>query len=93
MRFRDTPDIPAPFGRLNRLRLGASILLYDGHGASHAYTITQQVWATPDQVEYILPKGKEQVTLVSCIGNEVLASDGSVVNMTHRLITIAEPKV
>ena len=56
---------------------------------ARTYAVTQQVWATPDQVEYILPKGKEMVTLVSCIGDKVETQVG--VEMTNRLITSAEP--
>lgn len=91
LRFRDSPAIPAPFGRLNELKPGASIVLYDEQGAAHAYAVAQQIWATPDQVGYILPQGHERLTLVSCIGDQVVASDGAVVNMTHRLITLADP--
>jgi sortase (surface protein transpeptidase) len=91
LRFRDSPAIPAPFGRLSELKPGASIVLYDEQGAAHAYAVVQQIWATPNQVEYILPQGHERLTLVSCIGDQVVASDGSVVNMTHRLITLADP--
>jgi hypothetical protein len=91
LRFRDAPDVPAPFGRLSELQPGAAITLHDDQGARHDYTITRQVWATPDQVDYILPTGREQLTLVSCIGQQVLADDGAVLTMSHRLITIAEP--
>jgi sortase (surface protein transpeptidase) len=89
LRFRNTPDIPAPFARLKELQPGAQVTLYDDAGNARAYVVTEQVWATPDQVEYILPKGKEVVTMVSCIGDKVVL-DGSV-EMTNRLITIAEP--
>jgi sortase (surface protein transpeptidase) len=92
LRFRDSPSIPAPFGRLNQLQLGARVVLYDDQGTAFPYAVTQQVWVTPDQVAYILPTGKERVTMVSCIGDQVIGRDGKVVNMTHRLITIAEPK-
>jgi hypothetical protein len=68
------------------------MVLYDNQGAAYSYTITHQLWVTPDQVSYILPTGSERVTIVSCIGDQVIASDGTVVNMTHRLITIAEPR-
>jgi hypothetical protein len=30
--------------------------------------------------------------MVSCIGDRVIGRNGAVVNMTHRLITIAEPR-
>ena len=63
--------------------------LYDDEGRPYRYVVTEQVWATPDQVEYMLPRGREIVTMISCIGDKVI-EDGSV-EMTHRLITIAEP--
>ena len=65
-------------------------ILYDNLGAAHAYKVTQQIQATPNQVEYILPTGREQITMVSCYGTSVIV-DGSVVDMSHRLITIAAP--
>jgi len=52
--------------------------------------VRQNVWVTPDQVRYILPQGRELLTLVSCIGAQVI-EDGEVTDMSHRLITIAEP--
>ena len=90
LRFRNAPKIPAPFARLKELKPGASVVLYDRAGAKHDYKITKQVWVTPDQVEFILPQGKEMVTMVSCIGDKVI-QDGEVVDESHRLITIAEP--
>jgi hypothetical protein len=90
LRFRSAPNIPAPFARLKELEPGASVVLYDGDGSPHNYTITRQIWVTPEQVEYILPQGKEMVTMVSCIGDKVIV-DGEVVDETHRLITVAEP--
>ncbi|MCS6882391.1 MAG: class F sortase [Oscillochloridaceae bacterium] len=91
LRFHDAPHIPAPFARLNEAPVGAQLILYSADGAAHHYVITRKVWATPDQVEYILPVGREQVTLVSCIGDKVIVN-GATVDMTHRLITIAEPR-
>jgi sortase (surface protein transpeptidase) len=89
LRFKSEPNIPAPFGRLKDLALGEKVVLYDAAGIQHAYVISRQVWATPDQVSYILPQGHEQLTLVSCIGDKVVGPAG--VDMTHRLITIAKP--
>jgi LPXTG-site transpeptidase (sortase) family protein len=89
LRFRKTPDIPAPFAQLKELKEGDAVTLYDAQGNAYRYVVTQQVWATPDEVEYMLPSGREQVTMISCIGDKVI-EDGSV-EMTHRLITIAEP--
>jgi sortase (surface protein transpeptidase) len=90
LRFKSAPKIPAPFARLKELQPGARVVLYDEVGNAHAYVVTRQVWATPDQVEYILPVGKERITMVSCIGDKVIANGD--VEMTHRLITIAEPQ-
>ncbi|HEU4328481.1 MAG TPA: sortase [Roseiflexaceae bacterium] len=92
LRFRHAPEKPAPFARMKELLPGARIVLYDQGGKAHRYVVTQQVQVTPDQVEYILPVGKERVTLVSCIGDKVIA-EGGVVEMSHRLVTIAEPEV
>jgi sortase (surface protein transpeptidase) len=90
LRFRNAPKTPAPFARLKELPLGATVTVYDDLGAAHHYVVTQQVTATPDQVEYILPQGHERVTMVSCYGQNVIVN-GGVVDMSHRLITIAEP--
>jgi sortase (surface protein transpeptidase) len=90
LRFRDSPKIPAPFARLKELKPGAAVVLYDKAGTAHDYVVTQQIWVTPDQVEYILPRGKEMVTMVSCIGDKII-TNGEVVDESHRLITIAEP--
>ncbi len=89
LRFKSAPKIPAPFARIKELKPGASVVLYDEDGNAHDYVVTQQVQVKPDEVEYILPRGKEQISLVSCIGDKVVA-DGTV-EMTRRLITIAEP--
>ncbi|NTW03996.1 MAG: class F sortase, partial [Oscillochloris sp.] len=89
LRFTSTPDIPAPFARIKELEVGAEVILYDTAGTARHYTVTNHVWATPDQVQYILPQGREMLTMVSCIGDKVIVDDG--VEMTHRLITIAEP--
>src|SRR5207253_1682172 len=91
LRFRNAPNVPAPFARLKELRPGARVVLYDRAGNAHAYVVTRQVWAKPDQVEYILPQGRERITMVSCIGSAVIAG-GEVIDMSNRLITIAEPE-
>lgn len=90
LRFRKSPNTPAPFERLKDLSPGAQIVLYDTQGTPFRYVVTEQVRVTPDQVSYILPQGKERLTLVSCIGDKVVANSG-VVEMSHRLVTIAEP--
>jgi hypothetical protein len=90
LRFANAPRIPAPFARLKELAVGARVTVYDDQGVAHAYAVTRQIMAKPNQVEYILPQGRERVTMVSCYGTSVIV-DGSVVDMSHRLITIAEP--
>lgn len=89
LRFKKAPHIPAPFARVRELSIGDQIFVYTEDGAIHPYRVKEMVYATPDQVAYILPVGKEQLTLVSCIGDKIIV-DGSV-ELTHRLITIAEP--
>jgi hypothetical protein len=90
LRFREAPKIPAPFARVKELKPGSSVKLYDRDGNVHSYVVTKQLWVTPEQVEYILPQGREMVTMVSCIGDKII-QDGEVVDESHRLITIAEP--
>ncbi len=89
LRFRDAPDIPAPFARLNEVSIGSEITVYTANGATHRYIVEDLVWASPQQIEYILPQDSERLTLVSCIGDKVIINDA--VEMTHRLITIAVP--
>lgn len=91
LRFRTAPKKPAPFARLKELEPGAVITLTDQTGKKYRYVVTDQIWATPDQVQYILPQGKEMLTLVSCIGDKVIVGK-EVVEMTNRLITIAVPE-
>jgi sortase family protein len=90
LRFRQTPKIPAPFARLKDVKPGATVVLYDQAGKAHNYVVKKQVWVLPTEVDYILPKDKEMITLVSCIGDKVI-NNGEVVDESHRLITIAEP--
>ncbi len=90
LRFRNAPHRPAPFANLSEAAIGTPITLYNGYQQPYQYVITSKQWVTPDQVAYILPQGKEVLTLVSCIGDQVIVN-GSVEEMTHRLITIAEP--
>lgn len=90
LRFRSAPEIPAPFERIDELAIGTPIFVFDAAGREFVYYVREQIWVTPDQVQYILPQGEERITLVSCIG-EYIIEDGSVEDMTHRLITIATP--
>jgi sortase (surface protein transpeptidase) len=91
LRFAGTPELPAPFERVKDARVGDTVTIVTADGAPHSYVISEQIWATPDQVRYILPTGDERLTIVNCIGDYVVDASGAVVSMTHRLITIAEP--
>lgn len=91
LRFRETPKLAAPFGRVKELKKGAVIVLYSADGTKRRYVVTQLLKVKPNEVKYILPVGKERLTLVSCSGDKVIVG-GDVRDMTHRLITIAEPE-
>ncbi len=67
------------------------MILIDERGVEHRYTVTRQVWATPDEVHYMLPQGREMVTMISCIGDKIIAA--GTLEMTHRPISIAEPEI
>jgi sortase (surface protein transpeptidase) len=90
LRFRHALNRPAPFARLKELPIGAQITLYGDNGAAYHYRVVRQLRVRPDAVEYILPQGRELLTMVSCIGDQVVQGN-EVVDMSHRLITIAEP--
>lgn len=89
LRFQDAPGIPAPFAHLHQVPIGSELVVYTADGTAHRYVVSQLVWATPEQVDYILPQGEERLTLVSCIGEKVIINGAT--QMTHRLITIAMP--
>ena len=88
LRFKAQPKIPAPFARVKELQPGASIYVTTETGQQWHYKVRTAVQVAPDQVSYILPVGQEQVTLVSCIGDNVIAGSG--VTKKYRLITIAD---
>jgi hypothetical protein len=89
--FLSAPNLPAPFARLKELAPGAEITLYDALGRPHAYVVTQQLRVPPDHGGYIFEQGRELLTMVSCIGEGVVAG-GGIVDYSERLITIAEPR-
>lgn len=89
LRWLDSPGIPAPFADIKYLEPGAEVDLYNADGDKFRYAVKETVQVTPDQVNYVLPQGKERVTLVSCIGNNVIV-EGTLTKQ-YRLITIAEP--
>ena len=89
LRFKSTPKIAAPFARVHELKQGAQIIVTTASGKELRYQVTQAVRVKPSDVHYILPTGKEQITLVSCIGDKVI--ENGFVTKAERLVTIAEP--
>lgn len=89
LRFRAQPNIPAPFARVQELQPGDRMTIFTANGQAHVYVVHEQIWVRPEQVEYILPQGRELITMVSCIGDKVIV--GNELEMSHRLITIALP--
>ena len=89
--FLAAPHLPAPFARLEHLGIGAQVVLYDSLGQPHEYVVTQQFRVAPEQIEYVFHQGRELVTMVSCIGEGIVAG-GGIVDYSERLITIAEPR-
>lgn len=90
LRFRAHPEIPAPFENIKYVEPGDQIHMFTGDDQEHVYTVEEKFWAEPDDVEHILATEDERLTLVSCIGDYVIV-DGSVEDMSHRLIIVARP--
>jgi sortase (surface protein transpeptidase) len=90
LRFQHAPDVPAPFERVKEARVGDTVTIVTADGSVFPYVISEQIWALPNQVGYILPMGQELLTMVNCIGDVVTTSEGRL-SMTHRLITVARP--
>ncbi len=89
LRWKATPRIPAPFERLNEVKVGAEISVTMADGKLYRYKVARTVLARPEEIRYILPTGRAQLTLVSCFGKNVI-SRGELTK-EFRLITIATP--
>jgi LPXTG-site transpeptidase (sortase) family protein len=89
LRWKATPRIPAAFERLSELKPGTAITVELANGQARRYTVARQVWARPHEVHYILPVGSERLTLVTCIGKNVILNGA--LTKEYRLITIAVP--
>lgn len=89
LRFKNKPKIPAPFARVHELRVGDQLMVQTSRGRQVRFVVTAQIRALPHQVEYLLPTPLERLTLISCIGANVIV-DG-VLTKQERLVTIAEP--
>jgi sortase (surface protein transpeptidase) len=75
---------------LNQLAIGAPIIVRDAKSVAYKYKVTRQLLVTPDEAVYMAATGREQVTLISCYGEDTY-EEGAVTDKSHRLITIAEP--
>ncbi len=89
LRWKNAPRVPAPFARLQQMPIGALISVVGADGRTSRYRVTRKVWVLPSQVEYILPVGSERLTLVSCIGDNVIRNGE--LTKKYRLVTIAAP--
>ncbi|GAC1541287.1 MAG: hypothetical protein NVS2B7_13920 [Herpetosiphon sp.] len=89
LRFRDSPEIPAPFADLQNLQLGATIKVISAGGQVHRYRLEQQVRERPDQLDLLQPTRTERLTLISCIGANII-SNGQLTK-EFRLLSIAVP--
>ena len=89
LRFRATPNIPAPFARVHELEIGDRITVTTAAGKRRTYVVTYQHRVRPDQVEYIAPTPLERITLISCIGARVMVAGR--LSLAERLVTIGEP--
>ncbi len=89
LRWKDSPAVPAPFARLKEVKVGAEVAVVRNDGRVHRYQVTRKVWVRPTQVQYILPVGSERLTLVTCIGDNVIRNGA--LTKEFRLIMIAEP--
>jgi sortase (surface protein transpeptidase) len=89
LRWKDAPEIAAPFARVHELQPGAEITVVTADGREHRYRVVEQVQVRPEDVHYIYPTTRERVTLVSCIGDNVILN--GTLTKEFRLVTIAEP--
>ena len=89
LRFRATPNIPAPFARVHELEIGDRITVTTAAGKQRTYVVTYQHRVRPDQIEYMAPTPLERITLISCIGARVMVAGR--LSLAERLVTIGEP--
>jgi sortase A len=56
------------FGPIRWLEKGAEIELTDEKGEKHLYKVVETTEVSPDNLQYILPKDEETLTLYTCSG-------------------------
>lgn len=89
MRWKDSPQIPAPFADLHTLTPGDRLTIVTSDGERHTYAVERQLRITPDQVGYLAPTSFEEVMLISCIGDKIYVNGE--LTKAERLLTIAKP--
>lgn len=90
LRFKHTPNIAAPFERVKDAHIGDKVTIITTDGTAFTYVISDQIWALPDQVAYLMPQGHEQLTIINCIGDIITGADNQLTTM-YRMITVAQP--
>jgi len=89
LRWLDSPEIVAPFERMEELELGAEIVVVTADEQQHRYRITEQLQVLPTETQQLFATPTERLTLVSCIGDNVI--EQGTLSKEFRLLTIAEP--
>lgn len=89
LRWLDSPEIAAPFERMEELTLGAEIVVVTADEQQHRYRITEQIRVLPTETQLLFATPTERLTLVSCIGDKVI--EQGTLTKEFRLVTIAEP--
>ena len=56
------------FGPIRRLKEGDLIEIKNEEGVLYSYRVVKTVITTPDDIEYVLPKSEEILTLYTCTG-------------------------
>ena len=56
------------FGPIRRLKEGDLIEITSENGTLYTYRVVKTVITTPDDIEYVLPKSEEILTLYTCTG-------------------------
>ena len=89
LRWLDSPEIVAPFERMEELELGAEIVVVTQDEQQHRYRVTEQIQVLPTETRLLFVTPTERLTLVSCIGDKVI--EQGTLTKEFRLVTIAEP--
>lgn len=56
------------FGKLPKVRKGDLVKLKNESGATHEYAVFETLTVDPSQIDYVLPKEEEVLTMYTCVG-------------------------